>query len=146
MTLSEAQRLLPTRPCDACGAPAQLADELNNGGRYVTCSFCPRKHAWTGVQYLKVTDKVTRRTPDTHTVSSVWTTADTRCVICDRTHAEISTLHVGIQVHHSPRYAVAEHDGMALPICIECHGLVNWRQRLIDRERKTLRIVAGGDA
>lgn len=136
MTVEEATAALADRPCDYCGASVEIRS-MNPNHLYIHCPTCNQKYAWTGVQYLKQSNKK-RRDPSPKDTDQIWEEGGQRCHICQATRPFLELLHIGRHAHHAWGYEDTEHEGPQWPICGACHELVTAQQKLVRKFRHRL--------
>lgn len=123
-----------SEPCQACGCEVALEDNPNNGATQVVCSsgICRlARRPWGQVVNIKKRARKTRKPlPNGETLDSIWAKWGDICFLCGAPKAGLALIGIGRQVHHVLPHAQNGHQGPLVPICTQCHPVVNERQRL----------------
>jgi hypothetical protein len=137
ITRDNALELLARVPCANCQMLGNyvLFNEINNNGVGIRCCECEKYHPFVKhkIMWLRGCEK--RRSND---IVAVARECGAYCYGCGYTFEELEQLGVGLAVHHTREFAQHGENYKKIPVCAECHELLNFMQRLRKRQRALL--------
>lgn len=137
ITRENAVELLAGVRCGECNAVGEyiLFNEINNNGVGIRCTNCGKYHPLVKQKIMWLRGRERRRSND---IVAVATECGAYCYGCGSTFEELEKLGVGLSVHHTRAFAENGESYRKIPVCSECHELLNFMQRLRGRQRKLL--------
>lgn len=109
--------------CQICGRVGfwDLDYTHNNGGARLICR-CGHKPYPT--YFLKKPENKDKREPLGISTPDFWAAHGNYCYGCGLGYKYLQILKIGCNVHHTIPYPEAKHDGVKIPLCAGCHGVI----------------------
>lgn len=130
--------------CQLCGRVGfwELDYTHNNGGARLKCRCGHRPFP---THFLRKPENTTRRKPLGISTPDFWAEHGNYCYGYGLDYGELQTLRVGCHIHHTIPYSRAGHEGVKIPLCAGCHGVITTiQQRYVAALRDYAQIMGGG--
>jgi DNA-directed RNA polymerase subunit RPC12/RpoP len=136
ITRENATQLLSDVACPDCGKVGdfQIFDEINNNGRGIRCGSCGKHHPFIKQQIMWLRGEKKRQSND---IQAVANECGAYCYGCGASFRELMDWGIGLHVHHTRGFAATAEQFKKIPVCAECHELLNFMQRIRQRQRNT---------
>lgn len=137
ITRDNAADLLCDVACPYCGAVGQFDffNEISNGGVGIRCLACNKHHPFVKQRIMWLRGTMQRRSND---IVAVAKDCGAYCYGCGSSFEDLRKIGVGVAVHHTRAFSQHAENYKKIPICSECHELLNFMQRLRARQRSSL--------